>query len=200
MHKKGQALLIIDVQRDFCSGGSLAVPEGEKIVPVLNRYIQLFLQKKLPIIASRDLHPEKTKHFKKFGGLWPQHCVRGTKGAEFHPDLKLPENTIIITKGEDPEKDSYSVFQGFDPSGKTFKNTLKDLNVTQLFVGGLATDYCVKESVLDALDSGFEVSLLVDAIKGVKGKTSLEAIEKMAEKGAVKMTYEMVKMFLEKSG
>jgi len=120
-----KALLIIDVQNDFCPGGALAVPEGDKIVPVLNRYIELFLSKGLPIFASRDWHPEKTKHFKDFGGLWPKHCIQKTRGAEFHPGLKLPDKIIILSKGMDPEKDSYSVFQGADSQGKSFLNLLK---------------------------------------------------------------------------
>src|SRR3990172_5062826 len=93
---KSSALVIVDVQNDFCPGGALPVPEGDKVVPVLNKYIQRFQKAGLPIYASRDWHPEKTKRFKAFGGLWPPHCVQGTKGAAFHPDLKLPKDTIIL--------------------------------------------------------------------------------------------------------
>jgi len=185
-----KALLIIDVQNDFCPGGALAVPEGDKIVPVLNRYIELFLSKGLPIFVSRDWHPEKTKHFKDFGGLWPKHCIQKTRGAEFHPGLKLPDKIIILSKGMDPEKDSYSVFQGADSQGKSFLNLLSFMGIIELYVGGLATDYCVKESVLDALKNGFKVKLLMDAIKGVNEESSREAIKQMVARGAEQITFE----------
>lgn len=192
-----KALLIIDVQNDFCPGGALAVPEGDKIVPVLNRYIELFLSKGLPIFASRDWHPEKTKHFKDFGGLWPKHCIQKTRGAEFHPGLKLPDKIIILSKGMDPEKDSYSVFQGADSQGKSFLNLLSFMGIIELYVGGLATDYCVKESVLDALKNGFKVKLLMDAIKGVNEESSREAIKQMVARGAEQITFEKLSRIMD---
>lgn len=192
-----KALLIIDVQNDFCPGGALAVPEGDKIVPVLNRYIELFLSKGLPIFVSRDWHPEKTKHFKDFGGLWPKHCIQKTRGAEFHPGLKLPDKIIILSKGMDPEKDSYSVFQGADSQGKSFLNLLSFMGIIELYVGGLATDYCVKESVLDALKNGFKVKLLMDAIKGVNEETSREAIKQMVARGAEQITFEKLSRIMD---
>lgn len=188
--KLKKALLIVDVQDDFCPGGTLAVPEADKIIPNLNKYIKIFSKNKLPIFASADWHPKKTKHFKKFGGLWPVHCVQKTKGAQFHSKLKLPKETIILSKGMDPEKDSYSAFQAEDVYGRSFLNLLKMFGAKELYVGGLATDYCVKSSVIDALKSGFKVRLLVDAIKGVniRPKDSEEAIEEMVRKGAKKIT------------
>ncbi len=192
-----KALLIIDVQNDFCPGGALAVPEGDKIVPVLNRYIELFLSKGLPIFVSRDWHPEKTKHFKDFGGLWPKHCIQKTRGAEFHPGLKLPDKIIILSKGMDPEKDSYSVFQGADSQGKSFLNLLSFMGIIELYVGGLATDYCVKESVLDALKNGFKVKLLMDAIKGVNEESSREAIKQMVARGAEQITFEKLSRIMD---
>jgi len=188
--KENKALLIVDVQKDFCPGGALAVPEGDKVVPVLNKYIELFSTKGFPILASRDWHPEKTKHFKDFGGPWPKHCVQGSEGARLHPDLKLTKETIVVAKGMDPEKDSYSVFQAFDPQGNSFPKVLELLKVRELYVGGLATDYCVKETVLDALKRGFEVKLLIDAIKGVNKDTSKKAIKEMITFGAKEMTFE----------
>lgn len=181
-----KALLIVDVQNDFCPGGALAVAEGDRVVPVLNRYIEKFLKEDCPIFASRDWHPKKTRHFKDFGGKWPAHCVANTKGAEFHSKLKLPKETIILSKGMDPEKNSYSAFQAVDKEGKDLLRILKDLGVEELYVGGLATDYCVKFSVLDALKSGFKVKLLTDAIRGVniKPKDSEHAIKEMLSKGA----------------
>ena len=123
--KLKKALLIVDVQNDFCPKGALGVPEGDKVVGVLNKYIKIFSDKKLPIFASRDWHPKKTRHFKKFGGLWPIHCVADTKGAMFHSKLKLPKECIILSKGMDPDKDSYSAFQAVDSNGAIFFNLLK---------------------------------------------------------------------------
>lgn len=194
--KTEKALIIIDVQNDFCPGGALAVPSGDSVVPILNKYIRAFSEKKLPIFASRDWHPEKTKHFKEYGGLWPEHCLQNTKGAQFHPKLKLPKETIIMTKGVDPEKDSYSAFQSVDKNGTDLLCLLKFLGVNQLFVGGLATDYCVKSSVRDALKNGFKVKLLMDAIKGVniKENDSQEAISQMKSWGAEEITLKKTKL------
>jgi len=185
-----KALLIIDVQNDFCPAGALAVPEGDKIIPNLNKYIKIFSQKKLAIFASRDWHLKKTIHFKKFGGVWPVHCVQNTKGAQFHPKLKLPKGTIILSKGMDPEKDSYSAFQAQDANNIDFLILLKYLGVQQLYIGGLATDYCVKFSAVDALKNAFKVKLLMDAIKGVnlKPNDSEGAIKEMVKKGAKKIS------------
>ena len=190
--KPKKALLIVDVQNDFCPGGALAVPQGNEVVSVLNKYIQIFSKEKLPIFASRDWHPLQTNHFKQFGGQWPQHCVQNTEGAGFHPGLKLPKQKIILSKGMQPDKDSYSVFQAVDKKGTEFLTLLRSLGVEELFVGGLATDYCVKYSVLDALKSGFKVYLLIDAIRGVdiKPGDSDDAIAGMTSRGAKKMTYD----------
>ncbi len=185
-----KALLIVDVQNDFCPGGSLAVPDGDKIIPALNRYIKIFFKKKFPVFASRDWHPEQTRHFKRFGGQWLQHCIQNTKGAGFHRRLKLPRKAIIISKGMDPEKDSYSAFQAVDRNGTKLSALLRIWGIEELYVGGLATDYCVKYSVLDALKSGFKVYLLTDAIKGVNIKPgdSDDAIAEMINSGVKKMT------------
>jgi len=193
-----RALLIVDVQNDFCPGGALAVPEGDKIIPILNKYIETFLKNKLPIFASRDWHPRQTKHFKQFGGLWPEHCVQNTRGAEFHPKLKLTKEAIILSKGMDPREDSYSAFQAADNNGTDFLNLLRSLGIKELFVGGLATDYCVKWTVLDALKSGLEVKLLTDVIRGVnlKPKDSEVAIAEMVSQGARKIKFEELNMLM----
>lgn len=187
-----KALLVVDVQNDFCPGGALPVPQGDEIVPVLNKYIKEFSKKKLPIFASRDWHPKVTKHFKQFGGSWPKHCVQNTKGAVFHPKLKLSKETIILSKGMDPGKDSYSAFQATDPHGTELLNLLKLFGISEVYVGGLATDYCVKYSTLDVLKNGFKVYLLTDAIKGVNISPldSAEAIKEMVVNGAKTMTFE----------
>ncbi|MEI6631043.1 MAG: bifunctional nicotinamidase/pyrazinamidase [bacterium] len=184
--KNKKALLIVDLQNDFCPAGALGVPGADKIVPAINKYIRVFSKKKLPIIVSADWHPIKTRHFKDFGGRWPAHCIHNSRGAQFHPKLKLSKETILVYKGMDPEQDSYSVFQAEDRNGRRFSTLLKILGVDELYVGGLATDYCVKYSVKDALKSGLKVKLLADAIKGVdlKPKDSELAIKEMTGLGA----------------
>lgn len=161
------ALVVVDVQNDFCPGGSLAVPDGDQVVPVLNRYAERFGEAGVPVFASRDWHPAKTKHFQAYGGVWPPHCVQGTRGAEFHPGLEMPEGTVVVSKGMDPEQDAYSAFQAEDGHGTLFARALSACGVRRLWVGGLATDYCVKATVLDALREGFEVRVLADAIRAV---------------------------------
>jgi nicotinamidase/pyrazinamidase len=181
-----KALLIVDVQNDFCSGGTLPVPEADKIIKNLNKYIKIFSQKKLHIFASRDWHPKKTKHFKQFGGAWPKHCVQNTEGAQFHARLKLPKETIVLSKGMDPEKESYSAFESFDDNNTPFMDLLKIFGIKELYIGGLATDYCVKASAIDALRAQFKVRLLTDAIKGVDVNPgdSEHAIKEMVDCGA----------------
>lgn len=184
--KLKKALLIVDVQNDFCPGGSLGIKDGDKIIPAINKYIKIFGSKKLPIFASRDWHPKKTAHFKKFGGVWPVHCVQNTKGAQFHSKLKLPKQAIIMSKGMDPEKDSYSVFQAQDSNGMSFLNRSKVFDINQIYIAGLATDYCVKYSTLDALKNGFRVKVLGNAIKGVnlKPDDSQRSLKQMVRAGA----------------
>ncbi|MEW6102028.1 MAG: bifunctional nicotinamidase/pyrazinamidase [Candidatus Omnitrophota bacterium] len=188
--KAKKALLVVDVQNDFCPGGSLGIPEGDKIIPNVNKYIRFFAKKKLPIFASRDWHPPRTKHFQAFGGEWPAHCIQNTQGAKFHPDLKMHKNTILLYKGTGPEEDSYSVFQAKDLSGEGFLKILKRLGIQELYIAGLATDYCVRSSALDALKNSLKVKILMDAIKGVdlKAGDSERAIQEMVKKGAKKYT------------
>lgn len=188
------ALLVVDVQNDFCPGGALPVPEGDQVVPVLNEYIRRFRAAGRPVYLSRDWHPEKTRHFKQYGGQWPPHCVQGTWGAQFHPALEVPPDAIIISKGMDPEQDSYSCFQAYLPDGVEFAIDLQRRRIRHLYVGGLATDYCVKSSVLDAIRHGFKVSVLVDAIRGVNLNPgdSEKAIAEMVRAGAEMVTLEQV--------
>ena len=164
------ALIIVDMQVDFCPGGSLAVPEGDTIVPVINRYIDMFRDRGLPVIASRDWHPPVTSHFRQFGGIWPPHCVQWSEGARFHPDLRLPEDAIIVSKGLDPDRDDYSALRAALSSGLPFDDYLKQLGVTHLYVAGLATDYCVKWTALDGLKERYRVTVLIDAVQGVNLK------------------------------
>ena len=192
--KDHAALVIVDVQNDFCEGGSLAVPRGDEVVPVLNEYARRFVDANLPVYATRDWHPERTTHFKQFGGVWPPHCVAGTRGAEFHPDLKLPPGTIVVSKGKGAEEDAYSAFQAEEESGVPFTDSLKQRGIEHLFVGGLATDYCVQSSVHDAIAQGFQVTLLEDAVRGVdlKAGDSERELRKMKEAGAGTATLDSV--------
>lgn len=184
------ALIIIDVQNDFCPGGSLAVTGGDEVVPVLNQYIVQFIQAKLPIFATRDWHPENSRHFKIHGGLWPPHCIQGTKGAEFRADLALPPEAVIVSAGVAPDEDGYSGFEGRDKNGVGLADLLRASGVERIFVGGLATDYCVKETVLDALKQGLKVVLLQDAVRGVnlRPDDSVRAISEMVRAGATTST------------
>lgn len=194
MSKKG--LLIVDVQNDFCPGGTLAVKQGDKIIPVLNKYISYFRKHKFPIFASRDWHPKITTHFKLYGGIWPVHCVQNTKGARFHFKLKLPRSAVILSKGMHPKKDSYSAFQAVDKKNQSFERILKNKKINELYVGGLATDYCVKASVLDALRKKLKTSVLTDAIRGVdlKSGDSKKALREMTKSGASLVAYKRLRM------
>lgn len=190
------ALLIVDVQNDFCPGGALPVPEGDEVVPVLNRAIERFQQAGAPVIASRDWHPEKSTHFALYGGQWPVHCVQNTPGAQFHPDLRLPEGTIVVSKGMGEHEDAYSAFDARTEEGKPLEGLLKEKGIKRLVVGGLATDYCVRASVLGALERGFEVLVLRDAVRGVDVQPgdSAKALEEMQSKGAKLVALEEVSL------
>ncbi len=181
-----KALLVVDIQNDFCPGGALGIFGGDKIIPVVNKYIKIFSKNKLPIFISRDWHPKKTAHFKKFGGVWPMHCIENTKGARFHPGLKIPKEAVIISKGMDPKEDSYSVFQAKDAKGKRLSRFLKIFGVEEIYIAGLATDYCVRYSTIDALKTGLKVTILKDAIQGVniRPSDSQEALEQITAMGA----------------
>ncbi len=179
-------LLIVDVQRDFCPGGALPVEAGDEIVPALNRYIAIFRDLNLPIVASRDWHPPDSSHFKEHGGKWPAHCVKDTPGAGFHPDLKLPRSALVVSKGIYVEEEGYSAFDGYDTTGQRLAEFLGRFSVDAIYVAGLATDYCVKATVLEALKREYNVFLLEDAVKGVdmnKGD-SAKAIDEMVRAGA----------------
>jgi len=161
------ALLVVDVQNDFCTGGALAVPGSELVVQRLNASIGEARRLGAVIYASRDWHPAVTNHFADYGGTWPVHCVQQTSGADFHPGLDLPPDAIVVTKGEDQGLPGYSAFDGHTADGIPLAADLRQRGITRIVVGGLATDYCVKHSVLDALSAGLHVTVLEDAIAGV---------------------------------
>ena len=156
------ALIIVDVQNDFCPGGALPVADGDKVVPALNAYIMKFRNEGAPVFATRDWHPRDHISFKENGGIWPQHCIQGSAGAQFHAGLNLSGDIEVVSKGTDPKDEAYSGFQGTNLTAR-----LKHRGVKILYIGGLATDYCVKQTALDALKQGFEVFFLEDASRGV---------------------------------
>lgn len=185
----GDALLISDIQNDFLPGGSLAVLEGDRIIPVLNGYIDQFSNRQLPVFVTRCWHPVNHCSFIRQGGPWPEHCVAGSKGAEFSADLHLPVSAYIISKGTDVEREGYSSF-----SNRTFKEQLDNAGVRRLFIGGLTTDYCVLNTVRDALNYHYKVFLLIDAIRAVNvsRQDGEDAINEMIEKGAIPITLSMI--------
>src|ERR1039458_3665518 len=181
------ALLIVDVQNDFLPGGSLAVPRGDEVVPVLNRYVRAFAVQNLPVYATRDWHPERHCSFRAQGGIWPPHCVAGTRGAEFAAALRLPPSAVVISKATTPEQDAYSGFQGTN-----LDQQLRSAGIRRLFIGGLATDYCVLNTVRDALRLGYQVLLLGDAIRAVDVQPGdgQRAEEEMIKLGAQRISVE----------
>ena len=183
------ALIIVHVQKDFCAGGALAVPQGDEVVPVMNLYIDLFLKAGAPIYATRDWHPFNHCSFKPQGGPWPIHCVQGTLGAQFHPHLALPKNTVIISSAYDPRTEAYSGFDGTDLASRLTKQ-----GIQQILVGGLATEYCVKSTVLDGLKAGFKVYFLSDASRAINAKPEDEkkAVEEMVAAGARSLTLDEI--------
>jgi nicotinamidase/pyrazinamidase len=174
-----RALLIVDVQNDFCPGGALGVEEGDRVVEPLNRLARAFLERGDLVVKSRDWHPATTRHFADYGGTWPVHCVQETAGAEFHSDLINDPRIIIISKGTGDE-DSYSAFDGTDLAAR-----LREQKVGEVWVGGLATDYCVKQTALDALREGFRVKAVEDGMRAVNMRPGDDerAMEEMRSAG-----------------
>ena len=183
----GDALLIVDVQNDFLPGGGLGVPHGDEVLTVLNRYLQIFAMQNLPVYATRDWHPEQHCSFRAQGGPWPPHCVAGTRGAQFAAALQLPLATVIISKATTEKQDAYSGFQGTNLHRKLHASRIR-----RLFIGGLATDYCVLNTVRDALQFGYRVLLLSDAIRAVNVQPGdgLRAEAEMTRLGAQRITVE----------
>lgn len=180
MSNTKQALIVVDVQNDFCPGGTLAVPHGDDVIAPLNQLIDEFLERGDPVYKSRDWHPPSTKHFEKYGGTWPVHCVQNTEGAEFHPALRDDPRIHVVSKGLG-DTDCYSAFDETNLAAQ-----LHEQGVEEVLVGGLATDYCVKSTVIAAIDNGFKVKALKNAMRGVERKPgdSDRAIEAMRVAGA----------------
>jgi nicotinamidase/pyrazinamidase len=160
------------------------VPEGDRVIPALNRLIGRFEGEGRPVYASRDWHPADTAHFRDFGGPWPAHCIAGSPGAQFHSGLHLPADAIVVSKGQDRHDDGYSAFEGQTDSGRTLADDLRARGVTELYVGGLATDYCVRASVLDARRAGFPVTVITDGIAGIGREDEARSLDEMRAAGA----------------
>ncbi len=183
----GDALIIVDVQNDFLPGGSLPVPAGDEVIPSLNRYIAAFLFRELPIFATRDWHPPDHCSFHQQGGPWPAHCIAGTQGAAFAANLEIPCDTHIATKATSREKDAYSGF-----SEAELDAMLKSAGISRVFNGGLATDHCVLSTVRDALNHGYDIFVLGDAVRGMDADASSAALEEMAHLGAKLIDFEAI--------
>lgn len=174
----GDALLIVDVQCDFCPGGALPIEEGDQVVPIINEWIQNFIEHRLPVFASRDWHPKDHLSFEPEGGRWPPHCIQDTPGAGFHEGLQLPEMTVVVTKGVRFDQDQNSAF---DQTG--LADHLQRKGIHRLFVAGLALDVCVLATVVDANKHGLKVVLIADATRPVSARGGLEALAVMRAAG-----------------
>jgi nicotinamidase/pyrazinamidase len=157
------ALVLVDIQNDFCPGGSLGVPEGDRIIDVVNWLSRQFSV----VLATQCWHPADHISFKQRGGPWPPHCVQGTTGAELHPRLDLAKIDAILRKGSSPDQDAYSGFEAADNRGRSLDQILRERGIRTIYVAGLATDYCVRATALDGLEKGYEVFLIADAMKAV---------------------------------
>ncbi len=159
------ALLVVDVQKDFCPGGALGVDEGDKVVEPINQLVRHFERLGWPMFFTRDWHPEHHSSFLANGGPWPPHCIAGTPGAEFHADLHVSAGATIISKADEPDKEAYSGFEG-----TPLTEMLKKQSVDAVVIAGLTTDYCVKNTALDAHRLGFAVTVATDAVRAVNVK------------------------------
>ncbi len=196
------ALLLVDLQNDFCRGGTLAVKDSEHVIVTANNAIAACRKNNIVIIASQDWHPATHLSFAVNSGTqigdvgdlngipqvwWPVHCVQGETGAEFHPDLNTQEITEVFTKGENPQVDSYSAFFDNDKVSQTrLHSWLQHNDINHLIIMGIATEYCVKFTVLDALKLGYQVDVLIDGCRGVNlsAMDSQLALAEMSQKGA----------------
>jgi nicotinamidase/pyrazinamidase len=180
--EEGDALLVIDLQYDFLPGGALGVTAGHEVISPINHLIELFAAQGLPIYASRDWHPQDHCSFAAQGGPWPPHCVAESRGAEFAAELALPDNAVVISKADTAGVDAYSAF-----SGTTLSAQLRERGITRVTVCGLATDYCVLNTVTDALEEGFGTLIVPEAMRAVDVKPGdgSRAMDRMVARGAV---------------
>lgn len=173
------ALLLVDIQNDFCEGGSLAVPAASDIIPVVNKLISGARAAGQPIVASRDWHTVDHSSFEARGGPWPPHCIQDTAGAAFHPDMALPADAIRVSKGTGFDTDAYSAFDGTQLAAYLDRHRIHHLTIA-----GLALDVCVRATVLDALDSGFSVELVEQGTRAVEPGGAGQVLEELRAAGA----------------
>lgn len=181
--RKGDVLIVTDMQNDFLPGGALAVPQGDSIIGALNDAVDAFVSAGLPVIMTRDWHPPDHCSFKPRGGPWPEHCVRETTGADFSPLMHRPPDAIIISKATDPNKEQYSAFNGRDAAGRTLGENLRILKAARAFIGGVATEYCVFNTGKDILDEKYKLFVFTDGVKAIDvqqgdGEKALKELEK----------------------
>lgn len=183
----GDALIIADIQNDFLPGGSLPVTGGNEVIPILNQYIAGFYMYRLPIFATRDWHPENHCSFRQYGGDWPPHCIAGSEGAEFAFDLELPVYTNIISKATMQDKEAYSAF-----AGTQLNALLQSFQVKRVFVGGFATEYCILNTVKDAIRYQYAAFILEDAVRAINQQPNdgRNAMAEMKQLGALSIYYE----------
>lgn len=183
----GDALIVVDMQNDFLPGGSLAVAGGDDIIPQLNRYMAYFAAHQLPVFATRDWHPQDHCSFQAQGGPWPPHCIAGSDGAAFHPALELPAAAHIISKATARESDAYSSF-----CGTQLDELLRSLHIRRVFTGGIATEYCVFNTVKDALRLQYTAFVLEDAVRAIDRQPGdgQRALREMMQLGAQPIHYQ----------
>ena len=182
MKYKDAALILVDIQNDFCPGGALGVKDGDAIIPVVNQLLAVFPL----VVATQDWHPLNHISFKAQGGIWHPHCVQNTRGAAFHPQLDQSKIATIFHKAFAKDKDAYSAFEGVDEQGNSLDAALKKAGVKKIFIAGLATDYCVKATGLDGLNAGYEVFVIEDAVRAVDVQhgDGERALKELADRGA----------------
>lgn len=183
MPGESDALLVVDVQRDFLPGGALAVPDGDKVVPAITACIEAFSNNGYPVFASRDWHPPNHCSFHASGGPWPPHCVADSVGAKIDSALKLPPEAMIIDKATAVDQDAYSAFEGTELDA-----ALHNLGVRRVFIGGLATEYCVLNTALDASRLGYDVVVLTDAISAIDEADGKRAVDKLRQRHVALLT------------
>jgi nicotinamidase/pyrazinamidase len=182
MAPSASALVLVDIQNDFCPGGALAVPQGDGIIPIVNRLAPLFGF----VAATQDWHPPNHISFKDQGGDWPPHCIQGTFGAQLHPGLEKSNIDLVVKKAFSPERDVFEGLEAVDTDAVKLDVALRQREISNIYVVGLATDYCVRSTVLDALDKGYEVYAIVDAMRAVdvRPDDGARALEEMDARGA----------------
>jgi nicotinamidase/pyrazinamidase len=180
MLRPADALILVDVQQDFCPGGALPIEAGDAVIPVLNAWIAAAVEQHVPVFASRDWHPLNHLSFTTSGGPWPVHCVQATPGAAFHHHLDLPDDVVVVTKGDRADRDQYSAFDG-----TRLEAELRDRKVQRIFIGGLAQDVCVRATALDGVKAGFETHVIEAGTRPVSRDQGSRSIAEMREAGVI---------------